>query len=72
MKKRVTTEIIYDDNGRVLKTIVTEEYDEEPLQNPYGYPYCGQRDKAASESSPLGVNITYTNGSATKGVTTCR
>ena len=71
MKKRVTTETIYDDNGRILKTIVTEEYDEEPLQNPYGYAYCGHRDKAASES-PLGVNITYTNGSATEGVTTCR
>lgn len=71
MKKRVTTETIYDDNGRILKTIVTEEYDEEPLQNPYGYPYCGQRDKVASEP-PFGVNIAYTNGSATEGVTTCR
>lgn len=43
-----------------------------PATIDYGYPYCGQRDKAASESSPLGVNITYTNGSATEGVTTCR
>lgn len=70
MKKRVTTETIYDDNGRILKTIVTEEYDEEPLQNPYCYPYCGQRDKAASES-PLGVDITYSNGSIPEGAITC-
>lgn len=60
MKKRITTETIYDDNGRVLKTIVTEEYDEDPLQNPYGYPYCDPSD-----------NITYANGSIPKGAITC-
>lgn len=65
MKKRVTTETIYDDNGRILKTIVTEEYDEDPLQNPYGYPYCGQSDKTAPSS--WSESITYTDGNPQKG-----
>lgn len=64
MKKRVTTETIYDDNGRVLKTIVTEEYDEEPLQFSYDRPYCGQSD---STTSHLNESITYTNGHTPEG-----
>ena len=68
MKKRVTTETIYDDNGRILKTIVTEEYDEEPLQNPYGYPYCGQSGSTVTRPSD---NITYSNGSIPEGAITC-
>ena len=67
MKKRVTTETIYDDNGRILKTIVTEEYDEEPLQNPYGYPSCSQRDKATTATAPWSANIKYTDGTIPEG-----
>lgn len=68
MKKRVTTETIYADNGRVLKTIVTEEYDEDPLQNPYGYPYC---DPSDSTGTRLSDNITYANGFIPKGAIIC-
>lgn len=68
MKKRVTTETIYDDNGRILKTIVTEEYDEDSLQNPYGYPYCDPSDSTGTRPSD---NITYSNGSIPEGAITC-
>ena len=68
MKKRITTETIYDDNGRILKTIVTEEYDEDPLQNPYGYPYCGPSGSTVTRPSD---NITYSNGSIPEGAITC-
>lgn len=68
MKKRITTETIYDDNGRVLKTIVTEEYDEDPLQNPYGYPHCGPSGSTVTRPSD---NIIYSNGSIPEGAITC-
>lgn len=68
MKKRITTETIYDDNGRVLKTIVTEEYDEDPLQNPYGYPQCRPSGSTVTRPSD---NITYSNGSIPEGAITC-
>ena len=64
-KKRITTETIYDDSGRILKTIVTEEYDEGPFQPPYNYPYCGPSDSTASR--PLSDTIQYTNGDIPEG-----
>lgn len=64
-KKRITTETIYDDSGRILKTIVTEEYDEDPFYDPYNYPYCGPSDSTTSR--PLSDNIQYTNGDIPEG-----
>ena len=66
--KKTTVETVYDDHGRVIKTVTTEETYNEPWYDPYTQPYCGYADKVSLTGAPACT----ARSNIPEGAITCR